>query len=187
MTVEDYTWHRCWNPKSVGDVIVEDVANIMEDDKAVFLAANVPLPVTLVKGEKGHENAGLTILEELTADDFTHENNHLIVVEGISGCGKTHLVRWVYSNLKLDESKFCLIYIPKELNSLKDVLKKLLDKLPATAAVTEVREAVETSIGQKRPLELVEDVYYQLHRSLSWRTPAQPPDASSWDPDDLKV
>ena len=48
MTVEDYTWHRCWNPKSVGDVIVEDVANIMEDDKAVFLAANVPLPVTLV-------------------------------------------------------------------------------------------------------------------------------------------
>ena len=152
MTKEPYAWHKCWTPKSLNEAIYPDVARIPEADKALFLAANVEFYREHVSRDSDQleigGSIGSQILHELVDPDspVKSEDNILIAVIGQSGCGKTHLVRWVNSHLDPDDPRFCTVYVPKELNSLKGILSNLLSALPKSPQVQDVQDALEQTI-----------------------------------------
>lgn len=192
MTKEPYAWHKCWTPKSLNEAIYPDVARIPEADKALFLAANVEFYREHVTRDSDHleigGSIGSQILHELVDPDspVKSEDNILIAVIGQSGCGKTHLVRWVNSHLDPEDPRFCTVYVPKELNSLKGILSNLLNALPKSPQVQDVQDALEQTIGTTKPELLVARLLFNIAEQLD-ELPYLPGDTSTWSKADLEL
>jgi hypothetical protein len=102
-------------------------------DKAVFLAVHQPMQfVRMDQGAKRGTEQILTerdLFEEFLRDKLP-EGRLILPIEGSSGVGKSHVIRWLDAQLerRADRETRHVIRIPKGM-SLKGVLRRLLDGL----------------------------------------------------------
>lgn len=187
VSTDSSAWHTCWTPHSVNDTVFNDVALLPTEENALFLAAHTVLPFTKTTGRRtSHHDAGQAILEELEAAQGDKRRNTLIAVVGPSGCGKTHLVRWVNTNLDADNPHVCHVHVPKESNTLRSILLRILDQLPPSTKASEVRSALDTAFEQVSPEELRLGLLQALIRTLSFAPASDPTDSDGWTKEELK-
>lgn len=102
-------------------------------DKAVFLAVHQPMRfVRAAQGAKPGANQIRTerhLLEEFLEEKLP-EGRLILPIEGSSGVGKSHVIRWIDAQLerRADREKRHIIRVPKGM-SLKGVLRRLLEGL----------------------------------------------------------
>lgn len=112
----------------MNEVIRTDTVTSSEAD---FLATHVPLRKVLVLKGGALEKGGIFASEEeiysnliLNADS----RHQFIVVSGVSGAGKSHLIRWFAARLNQSKKESeVVLFIRRSDNTLKGTIKQLLD------------------------------------------------------------
>ena len=158
---ENFSRFLCWNKKNLNDTIFDDVASIDLDSNAIFLAAHTSLEISQVAKKSGKESGGKSesdVLESLTSAIGQRNENTVIAITGQSGTGKSHLVKWIHANLPEDEKGMHVIYVPRELRTLRDLIGSILDGLPKSNDVEELREKLDKAVVEKKPKQLAEEL-----------------------------
>jgi len=102
-------------------------------DKAVFLAVHQPMRF-LRYGQGAKRGTQDQCTEQDLLDEFLHEKlpegRLILPIEGSSGVGKSHVIRWIDAQLekRRDRNARHVIRVPKGM-SLKGVLRRLLEGL----------------------------------------------------------
>jgi hypothetical protein len=146
MTLEDY-WPLA-DDDHCGRCLFNEAETAAE---AVLLAVHQPMLLTKREGD-GLEQpvTEAQVLEALLAP---HPSGTTIIpIIGDSGVGKSHLIRWLDSHLKLrrDAPSRHVVRIPKSA-SLRKVLELILDGLPQTDEYSLIRHQLQ---GAQMPSEL---------------------------------
>lgn len=112
----------------MNEVIRTDTVTSSEAD---FLATHVPLKKVLVLKGGALEKGGSFSNEEEIYNNYiiNSDNKHqFIVVSGVSGAGKSHLIRWFAARLKQSElENEVVLFIRRSDNTLKGTIKQLLN------------------------------------------------------------
>lgn len=122
--------------KRVGQVLRIDSIDSTDSD---FLATHVPFRKIVVgtnSGDRFEEvyKSEEDIFKDIFKNELTRNEHQFIIVEGSSGAGKSHFIRWIYAMLsaKEDDDNVVLL-IRRSDNTLKGTIRQLLD-------IKEVRE-----------------------------------------------
>lgn len=113
--------------KRKNQVFMVDSINSTEYD---FLATHIPF--RKIAFRYGIGNSLLENVDEQTAfyklfkDPSISDKHQLIIVEGSSGSGKSHFIRWLNANLKSDNTSDEILLIRRSDNTLKGTIKQLL-------------------------------------------------------------
>ena len=132
------TSFRCWSAESVARTVFSDIGALASDADAVFLAAHTPVELVHAKGiEDGIDGSGESqVLTALTSRMGDLERNTLVAVTGGSGSGKSHVVRWVHSHLDKANESFHVLYVPRAVQTLRDLLRRIIDACLKSRAVS---------------------------------------------------
>lgn len=162
---------RCWDAATVQQTVFGDIGSLGLDADAVFLAAHSSVDVDHTKGVH-YENAEreLAVLRALQAGFAVEDANTLIAVTGPSGSGKSHLVRWVRAHLDADSDEYHLVYVPRELATLRELLGHVLDRMPGSESDV-VREELDKAVGQRSAERLAEELLDRLRYVLGYELP----------------
>lgn len=114
---------------------IKDVLNVdsINSSKADFLITHVPFRQILVKNNFFDDVEAEKVSEEVFfSKHFLNQdiyNKHqLIVVEGSSGSGKSHFIRWINAKLEsLENFNDVVLLIRRSDNTLKGTIKQFLD------------------------------------------------------------
>lgn len=115
-------------------VQVDTVTNSTAD----FLATHVPFRQIKLKHGGGRSQEFEPISEEDIWNSYVSspgDRHQFIIVQGASGTGKSHLIRWLYTKFEAKKENLtdeAVMFIRRSDNSLKATIKQLLD-LPETA------------------------------------------------------
>ena len=116
--------------KRISQVLRIDSIDSNDSD---FLATHVPFRNIVVSTKSGDQlEQAHKSEEEIYKDIFNNEstkNEHqFVIVEGSSGAGKSHFIRWLYAMLTAKEEKDdVVLLIRRSDNTLKGTIKQLLD------------------------------------------------------------
>ncbi len=180
---DSFARFRCWTSDRVQESVFGDIASLGLDADAVFLAAHTSLDIRHIKG--AHIDAGTPeqgVLHALTASFGLPSENTVIAITGASGSGKSHLVRWLRAHLTEDADRYHLIYVPRELATLRDLIGRVLDGMPASPAADAVRDELEKAVAKKAADQLAEELLDKLRSVVSYELP----DATEADRSDVR-
>lgn len=116
--------------KRIGQVLRIDSIDSTESD---FLATHVPFHNIAVLSHRGgnFEEARKTedeIYREIFETENSLDEHQLIIVEGSSGAGKSHFIRWIQARLKVNyEQNDVILLIRRSDNTLKGTIRQLLE------------------------------------------------------------
>ena len=122
--------------KRIGQVLRIDSIDSTESD---FLATHVPFRniVVSTKSETQFKEANRSeedIYKDIFDNAATSEQHQFVIVEGSSGAGKSHFIRWIHANIiNREDDNDVVLLIRRSDNTLKGTIKQLLD-------IKEVRE-----------------------------------------------
>src|SRR3954465_5502382 len=91
----------CWSPQRIAEVINKEAVSV---DRANFLATHAPL--SRIKYERSPSKIADTSEERLLAElrSYSAEGRHaFMVIQGIPGTGKSHLIRWLKERYAANE------------------------------------------------------------------------------------
>ena len=165
----------CWNAASVSETVFIDIGALSRSTDAVFLAAHTPARVRHLRGPKEHVGIGggeAQVLDALMADVGTYLSNTLIAVTGNSGSGKSHIVRWVHAQLRQSRPDLHVLYVPRELSNLRDLLRTLITGLGLPDEVgQEMLARVDNAIGSATEPEIASRLRSAIAQALRWQFP----------------
>ena len=116
------------------------------------------------------------VLAALMADVGTYPSNTLIAVTGNSGSGKSHIVRWVYAHLRQSRPDLHVLYVPRELSNLRDLLRTLIKGLGLPDEVgQEMLTRVDDAIGSTTEQEIASRLRSAMAQALRWQFPPVAP------------
>jgi hypothetical protein len=169
MTAESTSRFRCWSATGVAQTIFSDIGALAGDADALFLAAHTPMDLEHRKGsELGLGGSGeFRVLEALTSRIGDTERNTLVAVTGASGSGKSHVVRWVKAHLPSDDPRFRVLYVPRAVQTLRELLRKIIEGLPGVQG-TELMTRVDSAISGVKPGELQARLVAEMKIALDW-------------------
>ena len=174
---DSFAGFRCWTASRVQESVFGDIAQLGLDADAVFLAAHTSLEIRHTKGvHVDTETPEQEVLHSLTAAFGLPSENTIIAVTGASGSGKSHLVRWLRAHLSDTDERYHLIYVPRELATLRDLIGRILDGLPPSEESTAVREELEKAVSRKSPDQLAEELLDRLRSVITFEL-SNAPDA----------
>ena len=113
--------------KRIGDVIKVDT---ITNSRADFMATHVEVKnIQITQSYEGKVEKTLTEDEAYYQYVVNPENKHqLILVVGLSGTGKSHLIRWFSTKLQREHyDSEVVLFIRRSDNSLKGTIKQLLE------------------------------------------------------------
>lgn len=113
--------------RRIGDVIRVDTITSSQPD---FMATHVELKnIHMAKSYKGKAEQVLTEQEAFNQYVLDPDNSHqLILVVGLSGTGKSHLIRWFSTKLQREhQEQEVVLFIRRSDNSLRGTIKQLLE------------------------------------------------------------
>ena len=113
--------------KRIGDVIKVDT---ITNSQADFMATHVEVKnIQITQSYEGKNERTLTEDEAYYQYVVNPENKHqLILVVGLSGTGKSHLIRWFSTKLQREHyENEVVLFIRRSDNSLKGTIKQLLE------------------------------------------------------------
>lgn len=168
----EFSGYTCWSTESVLKTIATEAVSPSD---SVFLATHAPLDVRrLTPGNSTPPDRTLIDESALLKEFLTRPTNNgvlVIPVLGASGAGKSHLVRWVHTQMPDDPARR-IIYLPKESTSLAGVVDKLLldlngelfDKIRNDVARLG-RDVTQESLERRLLDELAESLRVAPHRN----------------------
>ena len=169
----------CWNAASVSETVFTDIGALSRSTDAVFLAAHTPARVMHLRGPEEPVGTGggeAQVLAALLADVGTYPSNTLIAVTGNSGTGKSHIVRWVYAQLRQSRPDLHVLYVPRELSNLRDLLRTLINGLDLPDEVgQEMLARVDAAIGSTTEQEIASRLLGAMAQALRWQFPPVAP------------
>lgn len=116
--------------KRIGQVLRIDSIDSTESD---FLATHVPFRNIVVSTKSGTQFKEANRSEEDIYKDIfdnaaTSEQHQFVIVEGSSGAGKSHFIRWIHANLiNREDDNDVVLLIRRSDNTLKGTIRQLLD------------------------------------------------------------
>ena len=161
----------CWNASSVSETVFIDIGALSTSTDAVFLAAHTPARVTH-QGPQVEDAGGgeAQVLSALLADVGRHPSNSVIAVTGTPGTGKSHIVRWVYAQLRRPRPELHVLYVPREISNLKELLRSLIKGLPGNVG-EEMLSRVDEAIGSATEQEIASRLLGAMAQALRWSFP----------------
>lgn len=169
MSETSFAGFRCWSAEGVARTVFSDIGALASDADAVFLAAHTPMELDHPKGaELGSAKAGeAQVLDALMGRIGDLERNTLVAVTGGSGSGKSHVVRWVHSHLPEADPRFRVLYVPRAVQTLRELLRRIIEGLPGVQG-DELMSRVDAAISNVRPGELQERLVGEMKIALNW-------------------
>ena len=138
---------RYWPRTEEIDACIKHEAEGAHD--AVLLAVHRPTPISykLVSSEKIIDSNEQELFEHLITEDVP-SGVHVLPITGVSGVGKSHIVRILNARLETinADGKFVIIRIPKSA-SLRKVIELILEKLPEEQ-YDQVREDFSKAVNE---------------------------------------
>jgi hypothetical protein len=125
MQSETFALFQCWNADRISQVINKEAASV---DKATFLATHAPINKltyerTPYRITDTSENG---LLKELRMC-ATEQRHAFVVVLGIPGTGKSHLIRWLKERYTFEnEQQECVLFIERAQCSLSGTLEQII-------------------------------------------------------------
>ena len=116
--------------RRISQVLRIDSIDSRESD---FLATHVPFSNIAVLSRNGGVNEETKKSEEEIYRDIfetvnSRDEHQFIIVEGSSGAGKSHFIRWLHARLKIShEQNDVILLIRRSDNTLKGTIRQLLD------------------------------------------------------------
>ena len=114
----------------MNDVLKVDSINHSHSD---FIATHVPLRNITVNTNVGGKEIMSSVSEdklfyEIFEDETVSNKHQFIIVEGSSGAGKSHFIRWINAKLHMkSESGDVVLMIRRSDNTLKGTIRQLID------------------------------------------------------------
>jgi hypothetical protein len=160
----------CWEPSAVADTVFIDIGALPVSLDPLFLAAHTPARVDHLEGPAVSDANGgeQQIFDSLMADIGSHQSNSIIAVVGTPGTGKSHVVRWINAHLRGTNAPIHVLYVPREISNLKDLLKSLVAGLPGNVG-EEMLTRVEHAIGALTEAEVASRLTSAMAEELRWR------------------
>lgn len=160
---------RCWRAEQIAQTVYSDIGMLAGDADAIFLAAHTPMDLEHRKGaELGAGTSGeARVLEALTRRIGDTERNTLVAVTGSSGSGKSHVVRWVRAHLRSDDPRFQVLYVPRAVQTLRELLRKVIEGLPGVEGA-ELMKRVDSAFTGVKPGELQDRLVSEMKIALNW-------------------
>ena len=172
MPVESFWNFCCWDSGSVQETLLTNIAHLGLDEDAIFLAAHSEIALTQDRGRNVEKNErGVLDALEGELDRADPARNSLIAVIGPAGSGKSHLVRWVRSQLPIEpdglarSGKYQVIWIPREVTRTADIIARLLENMRGLDAADEIAERVSVRSEMSRK-QLADMVYVAIWSEL---------------------
>ncbi|NJC70848.1 hypothetical protein HC031_14140 [Planosporangium thailandense] len=160
---------RCWNAGSVRQTVYSDIGALPSDADAVFLAAHTPVTLAHPRGEElpGATSGERQVLDALLASVGDVDRNTIVAVTGGSGTGKSHIVRWVNAHLDASDARFHVLYVPRAVQSIRELLRRLVVGLPDGGG-KELLTRIDAAIGNTNPAELQDRLLEEMRLALTW-------------------
>lgn len=169
MTNNSMAEFRCWSSGNIAQTVFSDIGALAGDADSIFLAAHTPTDLEHRKGaELGGGGSGESrVLEALLSRVGDVERNTLVAVTGSSGSGKSHVVRWVRAHMPSDDSRFQVLYVPRAVQTLRELLRKVIEGLPGVEG-TDLIKRVDSAFTGVKPGELQERLISEMKIALNW-------------------
>lgn len=116
--------------KRISQVLRIDSIDSTDSD---FLATHVPFRKIVVNAKSGDQfeetyKSEEDIYRDIFNNELTRNEHQFIIVEGSSGAGKSHFIRWLYAMLSTKEEKDdVVLLIRRSDNTLKGTIRQLLE------------------------------------------------------------
>lgn len=116
--------------KRINQVLRIDSIDSTDSD---FLATHVPFRKIVVGTKSGDQfeetyKSEEDIYRDIFNNELTQNEHQFIIVEGSSGAGKSHFIRWLYAMLSTKEKKDdVVLLIRRSDNTLKGTIRQLLE------------------------------------------------------------
>jgi hypothetical protein len=167
---------RCWTTQSVRDTVFSDIGALPTDTDALFMAAHTAMELEHSHGtELPSEDSGeRQVLNALLASFGDSHRNTLIAITGSSGAGKSHVVRWVHANLPSSDSGFHVLYVPRAVQTIRELLKRIVEGLPGEGGA-EIMERVDSAVSNITPVQLQDHLLEGIREALTWTLEPSPP------------
>lgn len=159
---------RCWSAENIAQTVFSDIGALTGDADCIFLAAHTPTDLEHRKGaELGGSSGESRVLEALLSRVGDVERNTLVAVTGSSGSGKSHVVRWVRANLPPSDTRFQVLYVPRAVQTLRELLRKVIEGLPGVEGA-DLMKRVDSAFAGVKPGELQERLLSEMKIALNW-------------------
>lgn len=116
--------------KRISQVLRIDSIDSTDSD---FLATHVPFRKIVVGTKSGDQfeetyKSEEDIYRDIFNNELTRNEHQFVIVEGSSGAGKSHFIRWLYAMLSAkDEKDDVVLLIRRSDNTLKGTIRQLLE------------------------------------------------------------
>lgn len=116
--------------KRISQVLRVDSIDSTDSD---FLATHVPFRKIVVATKSGDQfeesyKSEEDIYRDIFNNNLTRNEHQFVIVEGSSGAGKSHFIRWLYAMLSAKEEKDdVVLLIRRSDNTLKGTIRQLLE------------------------------------------------------------
>ena len=142
----NFSNYPCWNVDAVSKTTVIDAATL---PGWLFSGVHHPLPAHCRRlGTKGPGKLATENDTQAAFEGRVNEDGYLLIpVVGSAGTGKTHLVKWVHSQVKDEHDDWRSLYLPKNGTNLRGVISRLIEGETGTA-IDNAREALEQAPAQ---------------------------------------
>lgn len=127
MSASPFTRYVCWDKQPLSKVINTEAVSV---DKAIFLATHTPFNnITYLKSPRQIKDTSETqLLEELLHRSANGEHT-FVVMQGIQGAGKSHLIRWLKERYAAESQETHLndvvLLIERANSSLRQTLSQI--------------------------------------------------------------
>jgi hypothetical protein len=172
MTDDSFQKFRCWRSAQVYETVVGDIGALRTQDDAVFLAAHAPVPIHQLSGPRAQGDGEAQILNALRDQIGIANRNTLIAVTGDVGTGKSHAIRWIRAHLDDDPLRYRIIYVPRDLSTLRGLLGRILGGLPGEKARQAERQ-LNDAIAGKSDSQLRDELIDNIRQVLAHELPDQ--------------
>lgn len=144
MSFESYI---CWKPEYIYRVMDTEA---LQTEDYYFLATHYPAVMQRV--QRGSiEGSGNAISEHDFLQEFLDPKRKHVntVVLGSTGSGKSHLIRWLYNNIRQTKNRN-IVLIPKAGTNLRDIIRALISGMKGPE-FDEFRTKLETATASLTP------------------------------------
>ncbi len=160
---------RCWSRKSVAETVFPDIGTLASDADSLFMAAHTPMVLDHRKGsELGVATSGeAQVLEALTRNIGDLEKNTLVAVTGGAGSGKSHVVRWVHAHLSQDDPRYKILYVPRAVQTLRQLLGRIAGGLPGVDS-SDLQSRVDSALSSGKQGEFQARLWSEIKLALQF-------------------
>lgn len=123
-----FTRYVCWDKQPLSKVINKEAVSI---DRAIFLATHSPFNnITYLRSPRQIKDTSETQLLEELIHRSTNDEHTFVVMQGIQGAGKSHLIRWLKERYAAESQETHLndvvLLIERANSSLRQTLSQIV-------------------------------------------------------------